>query len=46
MGIDMAGIIRGLRLNPDGKRIAFLNGDEKQEIWVMENFLDDTRGAR
>jgi Tol biopolymer transport system component len=46
IGIDMAGIIRGLRLNPDGKRIAFLNGDEKQEIWVMENFLDDTRGAR
>ena len=46
IGIEMPGMIRMLRMNPDGRRIAFLNGEDKDEIWVMENFLNEARAAR
>ena len=28
-----------LRVHPDGRQIAFSAGEDKREIWVMENFL-------
>lgn len=28
-----------LALHPDGKRLAFTGGEQKFEVWVMENFL-------
>ncbi len=28
-----------LRIHPDGRRIAFVAGQHKAEVWVMENFL-------
>lgn len=31
--------IENLRLHPDGKRIAFVAGQYRAEVWVMENFL-------
>ena len=31
--------IAGLRVHPDGRRIAFTAGQTKSEVWVMENFL-------
>jgi Tol biopolymer transport system component len=29
----------GLRIHPDGQRIAFFSGGNMSEMWVMENFL-------
>jgi Tol biopolymer transport system component len=31
--------MRELRVNPDGRRIAFTAGQDKQAVWAMENFL-------
>ncbi len=31
--------LRDLRVHPDGRRLAFTAGRNRQEIWVMENFL-------
>ena len=31
--------IRQLRMNPDGKTIAFMSAKPRSEIWVLENFL-------
>jgi hypothetical protein len=28
-----------ISLHPDGKRLAFGTGQNKAELWVMENFL-------
>ncbi|UCH03079.1 MAG: PD40 domain-containing protein, partial [Candidatus Bathyarchaeota archaeon] len=36
-----AGSIVGLRLHPDGQRLAFTSQISWVEIWVMENFLPD-----
>ena len=33
--------LRGVRLQPDGNRIAFIAGIPSLEVWVMENFLED-----
>jgi Tol biopolymer transport system component len=37
IGLSMPGLVRMLRLNPDGRGLAFLNGELKDEIWTMEN---------
>lgn len=29
----------GFSVHPDGRRIAFVAGEQKDEVWVMENFL-------
>jgi Tol biopolymer transport system component len=29
----------GLSVHPDGRRIAFVSGEQKEEVWVMENLL-------
>jgi len=34
--------LRGLRVHPDGRRIAFDSGTGGAEVWVMENFLPAT----
>ncbi len=36
----------GLTTHPDGKRLAFTAGGYDKEIWVMENFLPETRVAQ
>jgi hypothetical protein len=28
-----------IRLNPDGRQLAFVSGGRHAEIWVLENFL-------
>src|SRR5262249_9554139 len=38
VGISMDGLDE-LRMNPDGKRIAFTAGEFKSEVWVLEHFL-------
>ncbi len=35
--------LRDLALHPDGKRLAFAAGQNKPEVWVMENFLPSTK---
>jgi Tol biopolymer transport system component len=31
--------LRHLKFHPDGSRIAFISGEPKYELWVLENFL-------
>ncbi len=31
--------MRELSVHPDGRRVAFTAGENKQTVWVMENFL-------
>jgi sugar lactone lactonase YvrE len=46
IGISM-NRIRALRMNPDGRRIAFDSViDAPSELWVLENFLPKTVAAR
>lgn len=33
---------RGVRINPDGRRLAFLAGEPKREIWVLEGLPQST----
>ena len=35
-----------LRIHPDGKRVAFTGGQDKSEVWVMENFLPELRAKQ
>jgi hypothetical protein len=35
----MEGLNVGVRLHPDGRRIAFTSGERKSELWVLENLL-------
>jgi Tol biopolymer transport system component len=35
-----------LRLHPDGQRIAFTAGQNKSEVWVLENFLPVLRATK
>ena len=35
-----------IRVHPDGKRIAYLAGFGRSEVWVLENFLPPTTSAR
>ena len=36
----------GLRMSPDGRWIGFTAGEEKGEVWVMENFLPVQKAAK
>ena len=38
--------LREVRFHPDGHHIAFTAGQNKSEVWVMENFLPLTRAAK
>ncbi len=38
--------IEGLSMHPDGKRVAFSAGVHDTEVWVMENFLPETRASK
>jgi len=38
VGISMEGLV-GLRMHPDGQRIAFSAGEFKSEVWALEHFL-------
>jgi TolB protein len=35
-----------LRLHPDGQRVAFTGGEDKFEVWVLENFLPPPKAAK
>ena len=35
-----------LAIHPDGRQIAFTAGETKQEVWVMENFLEPLKPVR
>ncbi|MGE5357420.1 MAG: TolB family protein, partial [Bacteroidales bacterium] len=35
-----------LTVNPDGRRIAFTAGQDKSEIWVLDNFLPPAKPAK
>jgi len=35
-----------LRLHPDGQRVAFTGGEDKFEVWVIENFLPAAKSAK
>ena len=34
----------GFAISPDGRRVAFITGETKEEVWVMENFLPQAVG--
>jgi Tol biopolymer transport system component len=38
--------MRELRVHPDGRRVAFTAGQDKQEVWVMENFLPPVQASQ
>lgn len=38
LGVGMPEL-RGLRISPNGKQIAFTAGESRGELWVLENFL-------
>ena len=42
IGIGMRGRIPNVRLNRDGKRLAFIVTTQGEEIWVLEHFLGGT----
>jgi Tol biopolymer transport system component len=46
LNLTMEGLNVGLRLHADGQRIVFSAGQNKQEVWVMENFLPVPRAAK
>jgi hypothetical protein len=35
-----------IRVQPDGKRIAYLGGELRSEVWALENFLPPTTPSR
>ncbi|MGA2586293.1 MAG: hypothetical protein ABSF88_04610 [Candidatus Aminicenantales bacterium] len=35
-----------VRIHPDGRRVAFMAGESKSELWVMENFLPALKVAK
>ena len=37
--------LRDLRLHPDGRRVVFAAGQNRGELWVMENFLPGARAT-
>lgn len=43
LGMDW---LREIRFHPDGRHIAFTAGQNKSEVWVMENFLPLIRTAK
>ncbi len=36
----------GIKLHPDGRRIAFMAGESRGEVWVMEGLGRDAVAAR
>jgi Tol biopolymer transport system component len=36
---------RRLRIHPDGRQITFTSESAQQELWVMENFLPESKGG-
>ncbi|MEK7753020.1 MAG: tetratricopeptide repeat protein [Acidobacteriota bacterium] len=44
-GVSMSGISQPT-VHPDGKKIAFAAGQNRHEIWALENFLPSLRAAR
>ncbi|MBZ5583594.1 MAG: hypothetical protein LAQ30_15575 [Acidobacteriia bacterium] len=32
-------------IHPDGRQIAYLGGEKKKEVWVLENFLPAAKAA-
>jgi Tol biopolymer transport system component len=42
LGITNQGIISGLRVHPDGKRVAFTSAKLGGDVWVIENFVPKT----
>lgn len=47
LGLVMEGLEPyGLSVHPDGKRIAFTAGTEREEVWVLKNFLPAPRPAK
>jgi Tol biopolymer transport system component len=45
--IDLAGPIGNhFAIHPDGRRLAYLAGERKGEVWVLENFLSTTPNSR
>jgi Tol biopolymer transport system component len=43
MGVTNFG---GFKVHPDGKQIAYLVGENKEEVWVLENFLPALNAKR
>jgi Tol biopolymer transport system component len=39
LDLPMDGLNVGLRIHPDGRRVAFTSGEPRGEIWVLENLL-------
>jgi Tol biopolymer transport system component len=35
--------MRDLAVHPDGRRLAYTSGDDRSEVWVMENFLSPAK---
>lgn len=46
LGITNKGIISGLRVHPDGKRVAFTNAKLGGDVWVIENFVPETEAKK
>lgn len=47
LGLVMEGLEPyGLSVHPDGKRIAFTAGTEREEVWVLKDFLPVRKTAR
>jgi Tol biopolymer transport system component len=42
LGITNQGIISGLRVHPNGKRVAFTSAKLGGDVWVIENFVPKT----
>jgi Tol biopolymer transport system component len=42
LGITNQGIISGLRVHPDGRRVAFTSAKLGGDVWVIENFVPKT----
>ena len=43
VGLDIHGLNQ-MRLSPDGRRLSFDAGWPKQEVWVLEHFLESLTG--
>ena len=46
LGITNQGIISGLRVHPDGRRVAFTSAKLGGDVWVIENFVPETEAKK
>jgi len=45
--LDLPGAKWGwIAVHPDGQRIAYMAGEQEEEVWVLENFLPAAKSAR